>query len=222
MLIQDSAVIIGNGESRSNLDLPSLKGLITLIGCNAVHRELRVDHLICCDFRMVQETIRRKKSRKIPVYTRERYYNTYKHLNDYSQIHLLPELPYKGPLKPDNPEHWGSGPYAALLSCHLKFKKSLFVGFDLYGKENLVNNIYKDTPNYLENSKPAVDPSYWIYQLRKLFLYFPEHEFVFFNYPEWKIPTDWQLPNVTVFGLEKFYIELDKLINISYNNKTVD
>ena len=70
MHYKDSAVVIGNGESRASLDLPNLKKIVTLIGCNAIHRDLRVDHLVCCDHRMVQEVVSRKKSSKIAnVYT---------------------------------------------------------------------------------------------------------------------------------------------------------
>jgi hypothetical protein len=218
MHYKDSAVVIGNGESRSSLDLPSLKKLVTLIGCNAIHRDLRVDHLVCCDHRMVQEVVSRKKSSKIAnVYTRGRNQRDYGKLHRNERIKLLPELPYQGILKPDQPEHWGSGPYAALLAAHLDFKNIFLIGFDLYGKSNLVNNIYKNTNNYLKEDKPAVDPAYWIYQMRKIFLAYPNCNFKIFNLHEWVLPEEWSLPNVKFFEINKFYLELDSTINSCYN-----
>ena len=78
MFYTDSAVVIGNGESRSSVNLKNLKNTVTLIGCNAIHRDLDVDHLVCCDHRMVQEVISRKKSKRIlNIYTRERYYRDF-------------------------------------------------------------------------------------------------------------------------------------------------
>ena len=55
MHYSQAAVVIGNGESRGSLDLANLKNTVTLIGCNAIHRDIVVDHLVCCDQRMVKE-----------------------------------------------------------------------------------------------------------------------------------------------------------------------
>lgn len=215
----DSVVVIGNGESRSSIDLIKLKNTVTLIGCNAIHRDINVDHLICCDHRMVQEVVTRKKSKRIlNIYTRERNQRDYGKLHKNERIKLLPDLPYCGTLKPDQPEHWGSGPYAVLLAAHLNFKNILMLGFDLYGKSHLVNNVYKNTNNYLQEDKPAVDPSYWIYQMRKVFLAHPDRNFKIFNLHEWTIPNEWILSNVNFFELNKFYLELDSTINSCYNN----
>ena len=210
MLYENSVVVIGNGESRKSLDLNQLRGHVTLIGCNAIHRDLIVNHLVCCDHRMVQECLNRKKSRKIAnVHTRERYFRDYTKLHDNDRVRLLPPLPYEGALKPDQPEHWGSGPYAVLLAAHLNFKTVLMTGFDLHGKNHLVNNVYKDTPNYLEATKSAVDPAYWVYQMRKIFQYHPNTKFKVFNHADWKLPTEWQLGNVEFFDINNFYAGLD-------------
>ena len=219
MHYKDAAVAIGNGESRSSLDLVQVKNLVTLIGCNAIHRDLNVDHLICCDHRMVQEVVSRKKSHRIlNIYTRSRYHRDYGKLHSNERIKLVPVLPYQGTLKPDQPEHWGSGPYAVLLAACLNYKNVLMLGFDLHGKCNLVNNVYKNTNNYLQDHKPAVDPSYWVYQIRRVFLAYPNTNFKIFNLHDWQLPEDWQLPNVKFFDIDKFNIELDSTINSCYNN----
>jgi hypothetical protein len=209
MRYTNSAVVIGNGESRSNLNLTELKSIITLIGCNAIHRDLRVDHLICCDNRMVHEVLSRKKSRKIEhIYTRERYFRDHTKLHHNERVKLVPPIPYNGTQKPDQPEHWGSGPYAVLLAAHLNFSTVNLVGFDLHGKNSLVNNVYKDTQNYLQSNKSAVDPAYWVYQLRKVFQSYPNIQFKIYNTEEWELPTEWQLTNVWKYSLDKFIIEL--------------
>jgi hypothetical protein len=48
-------IVIGNGESRQNIDLNEIPGL--KIGCNAVHRDFHVDHLVCIDRLPLQEAI---------------------------------------------------------------------------------------------------------------------------------------------------------------------
>lgn len=208
MYDSDAVVVIGNGESRSSIDLAALMGKITLIGCNAIHRDLVVDHLICCDQRMVNEAVLNKSIQHI--YTRPRYYNDFRRALQKNSVNNLPDLPYQGKLKADQPEHWGSGPYATLLAAHLKFKSVNMIGFDLYGKNHLVNNVYKNTANYLPENKSAVDPAFWIYQGRKVFQCYENTTFNIFNTTDWCLPTDWQLPNVHLFDLNKFNQVLQK------------
>lgn len=218
MISENVAVVIGNGESRSQTNLKELKNKVTLIGCNAIHRDMLVDHLVCCDQRMVTEVITRKKSHKISkIYTRERYFVDFNKLQKNRRVIQLPELPYQGTLKQDQAEHWGSGPYAVLLAAHLKFKVVYLIGFDLYGKESLVNNVYKGTQNYLAENKAAVDPAYWIYQNRKIFQLYPDTKFKIFNYENWRCPQEWVLPNIEVIDVKKFNESLAIDLNIVYN-----
>jgi len=42
-------------------------------------------------------------------------------------------------------------------------------------------------------------------------------KFKIFNLPEWSLPTEWQLPNVEVFDLNKFTLELANEVNTVYN-----
>jgi len=70
------ALVIGNGESRRNLDLNSLKIHNILIGCNAIHRDVTVDHLVCCDRRMVEEAVQNPDTTNTEIYVREDWLNT--------------------------------------------------------------------------------------------------------------------------------------------------
>lgn len=171
-------IVAGNGLSRKHLDLSSF----TIIGCNAICRDVDVDYLVACDKRMVKEALARCIN---PIYTRHRWALAF----DNKSIHTLPDLPYKGTKRPDEPMNWGSGPYAILLGCQLSDNIHI-AGFDLYS-----GNLYKATSNYTNKD---VDPSYWIYQIAKIFESYPNKTFTILNTDEWILPKEWDQPNVMV------------------------
>ena len=191
-------LIVGNGESRKNISIDSI--LTCKIGCNAIIRDYHVDHLICVDRRMVEEAIN-SKTHSI-IYTRKDWINLYK---EYKGIQTVPELPYIGNQRWDEPFQWGSGPYAVLLGASLCKKNKIdLIGFDLYSKQKTVNNIYKNTNGYDPSSKNAVDPSYWIYQISKVFEWFPKITFTIYQENLWQLPNTWKKDNVL----------LDKISNL--------
>jgi hypothetical protein len=190
------AVVIGNGESRRKIDLNSFKIDHILIGCNAIHRDITVDHLVCCDRRMVEEAVNNPANDRTEIYVRKDWFKYYRKIQKLKNIHLVPELPYLGELKQDNPEHWGSGGYAILLAAVLEFTDIKLVGFDLYSNDNKVNNIYKGTPNYAKPDSHSIDHSYWVYQIAKVFKYYPESKFTIINNSGWQMPKEWQYSNV--------------------------
>ena len=109
----------------------------------------------------------------------------------------VPDLPYKGTERPDEPFQWGSGPYAVLLACTMGNDIRL-VGFDLHSKSKYMNNIYKDTTNYNKSDHHAIDPRYWIHQIGKLIHIFPYKHFTIYNDNDWTLPESWKMPNVSV------------------------
>ena len=196
-------IVIGNGESRLNLNLNQLNG--PKVGCNAIYRDHKVDYLVCVDRRMMNEALRAKENLQTLVYTRQDWYHQYK---DSIGVRELPKLPYTGTERWDEPFQWGSGPYAVLLGAmYNKEKKVKLIGFDLYSKTNLVNNTYKGTPNYDDADKRAIDPSYWIHQIGMVFNCFPKIQFTIYQEPNWELPKAWNYPNIIV----------DKISNIYYN-----
>jgi len=54
-LLTDIVFLIGNGASRENFDLNTLRGKGTIIGCNALYRDFMPDILICQDAKMAKE-----------------------------------------------------------------------------------------------------------------------------------------------------------------------
>ena len=102
----------------------------------------------------------------------------------------------------DDPFHWGSGPYAILLGAKLHSIINI-IGFDLYGDNDKVNNIYKGTEGYSSSDSHAVDYSYWVYQIAKVFEWFPHKTFRIYNKKDWKMPKEWNLANVSLDTLDK-------------------
>ena len=190
------AAVIGNGESRKHIDLSLLKKSHTLIGCNAIHRDITVDHLICCDKRMADESTDNPETKNSLIYVREDWYHYFRKIKKNKNIRTVPELPYKGDLKQDQPINWGSGPYAVLVAAQLGFKDITLIGFDLFSRNDKVNNLYKDTNNYSKSQSQSVDPSYWIYQLGKIFHLYPETQFIIANDAAWVTPKEWHYPNL--------------------------
>ena len=196
-------LVIGNGESRKSIDINEIKDL--KIGCNAILRDYNVGYLVCVDRRMVQEAIDCGSNESSLVYTREEWQKTFK---SHKRIRIVPDLPYAGSERWDEPFNWGSGPYAVLLAAKIDKEHNVkLLGFDLYSKTNNVNNIYKSTPNYDDSNKRAVDPRYWIHQIGKVFECFPKVNFTIYQEDGWKLPKAWNYPNVKV----------DMISNIYYN-----
>lgn len=213
MQTENAVVVIGNGESRSKINLNLLASVKT-IGCNAIFRDIKVDYLICCDRRMVEESLQYQETN---TYTRDRYYHDFRKLKKLRHINRLPEIPYSGIEKRDQPEHWGSGPYAILLACNLNFKEIFLVGFDLYSQDSKVNNMYKGTKNYLSKDASAVDPAYWIYQIKKILQIYKDLKFTIVNDDDWSVPREWKLPNVKFISTKHFVDGLATDLNIAYN-----
>jgi hypothetical protein len=192
----EQALVIGNGESRSKIELNAFKNTHVLVGCNALHRDIVVDHLVCCDHRMVREALENPATANTTIHVRDGWHHYFRKIEKHKNVKLLPELPYRGDLRPDKPVHWGSGPYAVLIAAQLNLSTVSLVGFDLYGRQDLVNNVYKGTNNYSHPNSNAVDPSYWIYQIGKIFSLFPHIQFNIINTEGWAMPTEWQYNNV--------------------------
>jgi hypothetical protein len=186
-------LVVGNGESRHGIQIASLD--YTIIGCNAIYRDFKVDHLVCVDKPMLNEIIDADYHVTSKVHIRKNQFTTFKNEKN---LRIVPNLPYAGNERPDDPVHWGSGPYAVLLAAKLATDDVHLLGFDLYSTDNKVNNIYKDTKNYSLSLKSAVDPRYWIYQISKIFECFPNTRFIIHQEDNWQLPKSWKKSNVSL------------------------
>lgn len=190
MILKKHHLVVGNGQSRATINLNLLKNKFTIIGCNAICRDYDIDHVVCVDRRMVKEALTQKVSN---IYTRE----DWKRYFPGPDVQTVPNLPYQGNNRWDNPFHWGSGPYALLLSATMEPDECHIIGFDLHSTNSTVNNIYKGTDNYVDKNHRPVDPRYWLKQNAKVFELFPKIHFTIYNNEDWILPNEWQLDNVT-------------------------
>jgi hypothetical protein len=202
----DYVIVIGNGESRKNFDLYQLEWLGHTIGCNAVHRDFHPTELVCVDKRMVQEAVNSGYDK--PVYTRKDWYRQFSFWNN---VRRIPDLPYEGRKRPDDSTHWGSGPHALQIACSYNPTFLVMVGFDLYGVSKKFNNVYKNSPNYNEETKPETDPTYWIYQTAKLMELYPNIKFLQIQPDDWEPPKEWEeYSNFFIDNFENLQILIDK------------
>ena len=64
----DTAVCLGNGQSRQGLDLTKMKEYATVIGCNAIYRDFTPDILVALDSRIAHEIYRNANIKNMKAY----------------------------------------------------------------------------------------------------------------------------------------------------------
>lgn len=146
----DIAFVLGNGTSRSTIDLNQLHIYGKIYGCNALYREFTPDYLVAVDVKMVLEINESGYQHKHPVWTNPN--------KSYSKIN---NLNYFNPSK-----GWSSGPTALWLASQHNYKKIFILGFDYKGlnEGKTVNNIYADTKNYKKSTESATYYGNWLRQ----------------------------------------------------------
>ena len=199
--------LIGNGESRRGFDLSPLKNFSTVIGCNAIFRDYVTEYLVCVDKHMCQQAAN-SVGKNTTIFTRDKWVSQFAH---WPNVRQLPNLPYSGDKRQDDPFHWGTGPYAGVLGLTFKPKAIFMLGFDLHPIEKgKVNNLYHNTEGYQYIKRP-VDPSYWIYQFHKLMGYSdPNTRWIVVNHDKWEMPKEWK-QHTNVF--QESYGGMAKFIN---------
>ena len=149
-----NAYIIGNGPSRKEFDLNSLKATGQTYGCNALYRDFVPDFIFSVDTKMTVKMLDDKVYEKC--------------------IHYAPALEVNRPhgkdklhLTPNNP-HWISGNQAFWTACVHGHKNIYLIGFDFreYGKGQF-NNIYQDTKNYGPRHSDVIF-EIWLSQFRQI------------------------------------------------------
>ena len=138
---------MGNGQSRSRLEINRLVGKGKIYACNAVYRTFAPDYLVAVDPKMVHEIVGSNYHLDGQVWT-----NYNKAYDKYVGLHYF--SPNKG---------WSSGPTALMLATQHNHEEIYILGFDYKGLENgtKVNNIFAGTPNYKQKEDRATYYGNW-------------------------------------------------------------
>ena len=202
-ILDKPSLVIGNGESRKDINLKLLQEKFITVGCNALHRDFMSDHIVCVDRRMAEEVTNNPATQISKIYVRKDWFHYFRKIKKNKNIVEVPPIPYTGTAREDDPVNWGSGPYALLIGATLS-DTIFLIGFDLYGNHNLLNNVYKGTANYAKTESNAVDPAYWIRQIGKTMSRLYHKKFVIINEPGWSVPKEWKLQNVQFMIVSDF------------------
>tara|TARA_B100000780_G_scaffold276793_1_gene246097 strand:+ start:858 stop:1442 length:585 start_codon:yes stop_codon:yes gene_type:complete len=146
--LSKTAFVLGNGTSRSSIELPQLKPHGTIYGCNALYREFEPDHLIAVDTKMILEINNAGYQHSHSVWTNPN--RAFSHFTGFDTFN-----PSKG---------WSSGPTALWLASTHDIHTVYIIGFDYQGIEHKINNIYADTPNYKKSHDSATFHGNWLNQ----------------------------------------------------------
>lgn len=158
-----TAFVLGNGKSRSPLNLETLKLHGTIYGCNALYRTFSPDYLIAVDSKMIHEINSAGYQHQNSVWT-----NSTRRIKNYQNFNYFE--PSKG---------WSSGPTALWFASEHGYEEIFILGFDYKGLNNgkTVNNIYADTKNYKKSNDTATFYGNWLRQTVSTICNFPKIKF---------------------------------------------
>ena len=148
-IIMKPGFVIGNGRSRTVLNLEDLRKHGRTYGCNAIYRDFSPDILIATDPGITSEIEDSGYPLSRPFYTRSP--NT-----------------SRGSRKIEH--HWGysSGPVALKYAAVAAHPVIYLLGFDLQGIRGLHNNVYSDTPHYKKRDESETYFGNWINQIANI------------------------------------------------------
>lgn len=186
------AFVLGNGTSRSSLDLNRLKEVGTVFGCNALYREFTPDVLISTDPGISEEIQKSGYPLKNIHYTRK-------------------PIAGSGSKKIMFNYGFSSGPIAMTYACKTDAESIYFAGFDLTGINGNVNNIYADTPHYKSSSAKETYYGNWVTQIQKVIEYYHSKRFVRIIAPGAYTPKEWCLPNYSEISIIDFLVLINNI-----------
>lgn len=182
------AFIIGNGESRKPIKLDFLREQGVIYGCNALYRDFYPDILVSLDVKMTNEIFD----------SGYKGCHIYKDFKTKNQTFLVNQ---KGE-KVTKDKGWSSGSTAAFLaaSC-VEFKEIYLIGFDFF-KTDFVNNVYKDTSNYVKSNSKPISTVFFREQIKNIMKHSPYKKFIWVNDLYKKIWTD--VSNYDIMKVNEF------------------
>ena len=190
------AFVLGNGTSRSEVDLNKLKEQGIVYGCNALYREFAPHYLVAVDPKMIFEIAESKYQLTHNVWT-----------NPNTRFKDLLGFKYF-----DKSKGWSSGPTALDLAGSHGYDEIYILGFDYIGlnQGKSINNIYADTPNYKKSTDTATYHHNWLRQTRQTIINYPKTQFYrvikAYNY----CPPELNIDNNHTITFEDFYKKFER------------
>lgn len=145
------AFVIGNGISRSGIDLSVLQTHGPVYGCNALYRDFTPDVLVATDRPIAEQIQNSGYAQNNVFYTREPLENL--------GACCIPK------------HYWGfsSGPAALGIAAENGHKYIYMLGFDMGPtKDNRFNNVYADTEFYKTSQSVPTYTGNWVNQVTKV------------------------------------------------------
>jgi hypothetical protein len=155
-----AAFVLGNGRSRSGINLDGLRQHGTVYGCNALYREWTPDVLVAADRDISEQIQHSGYAQNNKFYTRR---------------------PLAGLGARRIPDHyWGysSGQIALALAAIDRHTPVYLVGFDLGSVNSHFNNVYADTEFYKRSSARPTYSGNWVRQIIQIARDFPACQIV--------------------------------------------
>lgn len=184
-------VVIGNGASRLDVDLPSLNVMYTY-GCNAIYREYEPTVLVSTDPGMSSEIQNSGYSDTHIHYTRN-------------------PMPGFGSRKIEHNSGFSSGPVALTMAA-MNFSTVYILGFDLNSNTGQINNVYAGTENYLSADAKPTYYGNWVNQVAKIMNDFGNTEFVRITDSIYVTPGEWNLQsNYSEMSFSDFKVMINNI-----------
>jgi len=144
------AFLIGNGISRRDIILESLRPHGEIFGCNALYREFTPDLLFCVDVRMIYEVAKSGFARENPCTVFATWYDdfntTYKNLDGIKYLDFNKE------------RKLASGPSSLYKALEMEYEEIWLVGHDMKPADgDKINDIYAGTGNYRDVGAKSIN-----------------------------------------------------------------
>jgi hypothetical protein len=156
-----TAFVLGNGQSRRDIDINILLSVGTVYGCNALYRT-HAPHVLVATDRPISEEIQRSG------YALKNKFFTRRPLPDTGAM-IVPE------------EYFGfsSGPIATALAAKDGHARIYLLGFDMGPTpDGRFNNVYADTEFYKKSTSSPTFTGNWTRQICQIARDFPDQQFV--------------------------------------------
>ena len=202
--MDNTAFVLGNGESRKGIKVSELQKHGTVFACNGVYRTERPDYLVAVDPKMIFEIGETDYPKNNQVWSN---FNHQYNKKPTIMNHVKWFKPSLG---------WSSGPTALKMAADKgQFKTIYILGFDFQGHPRdhkshrfSFNNLFKDTRNYKRSVDESTYYGNWMNQTKRVLRDYPKIQFIRVVNPQGFKPHDLE------FSENFKHIDIDEFLKI--------